>query len=308
MEHFKLNLESNFKFDDIVVALGNFDGFHKGHQKLISELNNVKLKKGYKSAVFLFENHTKDLIFHQNTSRMMSFADKLIKLEDFKIDYVFSIEFSEKIKNFSPKEFLDFLTINLNIKHIVVGKDYRFSKNREGNTDFIKSYMKENGFSCTIVDKLSYNNIEISSTKIIEYIKSGKIELANDLLGDDFSIKGKVIHGFQRGRNLGYPTANLEISFNYVMVKEGVYFTKTIVDKNEYFSFSSVGHNPTFDNKKSTIESHIFDFHEDIYGKDIELCFLKRLRDNIKFNSIEELIEQLKKDEIKCRELINEYK
>ena len=86
MEHFKLNLESNFKFDDIVIALGNFDGFHKGHQKLISELNNVKLKKGYKSAVFLFENHTKDLIFHQNTSRMMSFADKLIKLEDFKID------------------------------------------------------------------------------------------------------------------------------------------------------------------------------------------------------------------------------
>ena len=190
----------------------------------------------------------------------------------------------------------------------MVGKDYRFSKNREGNTDFIKSYMKEKGLSCTIVDKLSYNNIEISSTKIIEYIKSGKIELANDLLGYNFSIKGKVTQGFQRGRNLGYPTANLEISFNYVIVKEGVYFTKTIVDGKEYFSFSSVGHNPTFDNKKSTIESHIFDFHEDIYRKDIELCFLKRLRDNIKFNSVEELIEQLKKDEIRCRELIKNIK
>lgn len=308
MEHFKLNLESDFKFDDIVVALGNFDGFHRGHQKLISELNNVKLEKGYKSAVFLFENHTKDLIFHQNASRIMSFEDKLNKLESFKIDYVFSIEFSERIKNLSPKEFLDFLTINLNIKHIVVGEDYKFSKNREGNTDFIRSYMKEKCLSCTIIDKLRYNNIEISSTKIIEYIKSGKIELANDLLGYNFSIKGKVTQGFQRGRNLGYPTANLEISFNYVMVKEGVYFTKTIVDKNEYFSFSSVGHNPTFDNKKSTIESHIFDFHEDIYRKDIELCFLKRLRDNIKFNSVEELIEQLKKDEIRCRELIKNIK
>lgn len=308
MEHFKLNLESDFKFDDIVVALGNFDGFHLGHQKLITELNNVKLKKGYKSAVFLFESHTKDLIFHQNSSRIMSFEDKLNKLDSFKIDYVFSIEFSEKIKNLSPKEFLDFLTNKLNIKHIVVGKDYRFSKNREGNTDFIKSYMKEKGLSCTIIDKLNYDNIEISSTKIIEYIKSGKIELANDLLGDCFSIKGKVTHGFQRGRNLGYPTANLEISFNYVMVKEGVYFTKTIVDGKGYFSFSSVGHNPTFDNKKSTIESHIFDFDEDIYGKDIELCFLERLRDNIKFNSVEELIEQLKKDEIRCRELIKNIK
>lgn len=308
MEHFKLNLESDFKFDDIVVALGNFDGFHLGHQKLITELNNVKLKKGYKSAVFLFESHTKDLIFHQNSSRIMSFEDKLNKLDSFKIDYVFSIEFSEKIKNLSPKEFLDFLTNKLNIKHIVVGKDYRFSKNRKGNTDFIKSYMKEKGLSCTIIDKLNYDNIEISSTKIIEYIKSGKIELANDLLGDCFSIKGKVTHGFQRGRNLGYPTANLEISFNYVMVKEGVYFTKTIVDGKGYFSFSSVGHNPTFDNKKSTIESHIFDFDEDIYGKNIELCFLERLRDNIKFNSVEELIEQLEKDEIKCRELIKNIK
>ena len=308
MEHFKLNLESNFKFDDIVVALGNFDGFHLGHQKLITELNNVKLKKGYKSAVFLFESHTKDLIFHQNSSRIMSFEDKLNKLDSFKIDYVFSIEFSEKIKNLTPNEFLDFLINKLNVKHIIVGKDYRFSKNREGNTDFIKSYMKDKGLSCTIIDKLSYDNIEISSTKIIEYIKSGKIELANDLLGDYFSIKGKVTHGFQRGRNLGYPTANLDISFNYVMIKEGVYFTKTIVDGKEYFSFSSVGHNPTFDNKKSTIESHIFDFHEDIYGKDIELCFLKRLRDNIKFNSVEELIEQLKKDEIRCRELIKNIK
>lgn len=308
MEHFKLNLESNFKFDDIVVALGNFDGFHLGHQKLITELNNVKLKKDYKSAVFLFESHTKDLIFHQNSSRIMSFEDKLKKLESFKIDYVFSIEFSEKIKNLTPKEFLDFLTINLNIKHIVVGKDYRFSKNREGNTDFIKSYMEEKCLSCTIVDKLNYDDIEISSTKIIEYIKSGKIELANDLLGYNFSIKGKVTHGFQRGRNLGYPTANIEMSFNYVMVKEGVYFTKTIVDGKGYFSFSSVGYNPTFDNKKSTIESHIFNFYEDIYGKNIELCFLKRLRDNIKFNSINELIEQLKKDEIKCRELIKNIK
>ena len=238
----------------------------------------------------------------------MSFEDKLNKLESFKIDYVFSIEFSEKIKNLSPKEFLDFLTINLNIKHIVVGKDYRFSKNRQGDTNFIKSYMKEKSLSCTIVDKLNYGDIEISSTKIIEYIKSGKIELANDLLGDNFSIKGKITHGFQRGRNLGYPTANLEISFNYVMVKEGVYFTKTIVDKKGYFSFSSVGHNPTFDNKKSTIESHIFDFDKDIYGKDIELCFLERLRDNIKFNSVEELIDQLKKDEIRCRELIKNIK
>lgn len=308
MEHFKLNLESNFKFDDIVVALGNFDGFHLGHQKLISELNNIKLLKGYKSAVFLFESHTKDLIFHQNLSRIMSFEDKLKKLESFKIDYVFSIEFSEKIKNLTPKEFLDFLTINLNIKHIVVGKDYRFSKNREGNTDFIKSYMEEKCLSCTIVDKLNYDDIEISSTKIIEYIKSGKIKLANDLLGYNFSIKGKVSHGFQRGRNLGYPTANLEISFNYVMVKEGVYFTKTIVDEKEYFSFSSVGFNPTFDNKKCTIESHIFDFDEDIYGKNIELCFLERLRDNIKFNSVKELIEQLKKDEIRCRELIKNIK
>ena len=141
-------------------------------------------------------------------------------------------------------------------------------------------------------------------TKISEYIRNGNVELVKDLLGNFYSIKGKVVSGFQRGRNLGFPTANLDISFNYVIPKEGVYFTKTIVDEKELYSFSSIGYNPTFDNKKSTIESHIFDFDEDIYGKDIELCFLKRLRDNIKFNSVDELIEQLKKDEIRCRELI----
>ena len=220
----------------------------------------------------------------------------------------YEMDYFRKTYSQTPIEFLDFLTINLNVKHIVVGKDYRFSKNREGNIDFIESYMKEKQLSCTIIEKLSYDNNEISSTKIIEYIKTGKIELANTLLGDYFSIKGKVIQGFQRGRNLGYPTANLEMSFNYVMVKEGVYLTKSIIGDKEYFSFSSVGHNPTFDNKKSSIESHIFDFNDDIYGEEIELCFLKRLRDNIKFNSIEELIDQLKKDEIECRELINEYK
>lgn len=308
MEHFKLNLESDFKFDNIVVALGNFDGFHIGHQSLISELKNIKLKKNYKSAVFLFESHTKDLIFHQNSSRIMSFEDKLKKLESFKIDYVFSIEFSKKIKNLTPLEFLEFLTENLNVKHIVVGSDYRFAKNREGNTDFIKSYMNNKNLSCTIVDKISLNNMEISSTKIIEYIRNGNVELVKDLLGNFYSIKGKVVSGFQRGRNLGFPTANLDISFNYVIPKEGVYFTKTIVDEKELYSFSSIGYNPTFDNKKSTIESHIFDFDEDIYGKDIELCFSKRLRDNIKFNSVDELIEQLKKDEIICRELIKNIK
>lgn len=308
MEHFKLNLESDFKFDNIVVALGNFDGFHIGHQSLISELKNIKLKKNYKSAVFLFESHTKDLIFHQNSSRIMSFEDKLKKLESFKIDYVFSIEFSKKIKNLTPLEFLEFLTENLNVKHIVVGSDYRFAKNREGNTDFIKSYMNNKNLSCTIVDKISLDNMEISSTKIIEYIRNGNVELVKDLLGNFYSIKGKVVSGFQRGRNLGFPTANLDISFNYVIPKEGVYFTKTIVDEKELYSFSSIGYNPTFDNKKSTIESHIFDFDEDIYGKDIELCFLKRLRDNIKFNSVDELIEQLKKDEIICRELIKNIK
>lgn len=308
MEHFKLNLESDFKFDNIVVALGNFDGFHIGHQSLISELNNIKIKKGYKTVVFLFESHTKDFIFNQSSSRIMSFYDKLKRLESFNIDYVFSIEFSEKIKNLTPLEFLEFLTENLNVKHIVVGSDYRFAKNREGNTDFIKSYMNNKNLSCTIVDKISLNNMEISSTKIIEYIRNGNVELVKDLLGNFYSIKGKVVSGFQRGRNLGFPTANLDISFNYVIPKEGVYFTKTIVDEKELYSFSSIGYNPTFDNKKSTIESHIFDFDEDIYGKDIELCFSKRLRDNIKFNSVDELIEQLKKDEIRCRELIKNIK
>lgn len=305
MEFIKIDLNSKFDLSDISIALGNFDGFHRGHISLIDELNRIKIQKKYKTAILLFENHSRDYIFLNDSNRLMSFDDKVKKLKELNIDYVFSIVFNEKIMGLSPEEFLDFLTKNLNVKHIIVGEDYRFSKKKMGNSAFISHYMKEKGLSSSIIDKVDFDGEKISSRDIINLIENGNVKYANELLGYTYSLKGIVRKGYQRGRKMGYPTANIECTFKYVIPKDGVYFTKTKIDNVEYFSFTSVGHNPTFENQDRTIETHIFDFSRDIYGCEIEVFFFEKIRENSKFKSLEDLIEQIKKDRIKCDELIS---
>lgn len=307
MECIKIDLNSKTYIKNVAIALGNFDGFHIGHRELINELNRVKKEKKFNTALLLFDIHSKDFIENTNSKRLMSFNDKLEILDKMNIDYVFKINFDDKFKNLLPDEFLDFLTKNINVKHIVVGDDYRFSKDKYGNAEFIYSYMKKKNLTVSILNNVDYNGEKISSTNIISYISLGKIELANKFLGRYYSIKGTVKSGFRRGRTMGFPTANLFLSYNYIVPKEGVYFTKTLYKNKEYFSFTSIGNNPTFQNKNFTIETHIFDFDKDIYDENIEVFFIKKIRDNIKFNSIEELIEKLKDDKKYCKELIKTF-
>lgn len=303
MKNYNVDLKTKLEIDPVVIALGNFDGFHKGHIELIKELEIVKEKSNYKTSVLLFKNHSRDYNQINKNPRLMSFKDKVKKLESLNVDYCFEMEFNEEIKNTSPIEFLNFLVKNINVKYVVVGEDYSFGKSRLGDSNLIIDYMKENGLSTSIIKKVESNYEKISSSKIISLIEKGLIKNANELLGYIYSIKGVVKGGFQRGRELGYPTANLEMSFNYP-IADGVYFTKTRVLDEDFFSFTSVGNNPTFENKKRTVETHLFDFNRDIYEMEIEIFFFEKIRDNEKFESVEKLVEQINKDKIKCIELI----
>lgn len=303
MEIIKISLNSNFNLDNISIALGNFDGFHRGHFSLIEALDKVKETEKLKKSILIFENHSRDFLSSNENSRLMSFDDKIEILKKCKLDYVFVIEFDERIKNLTSTEFLDFLTEKLNVKHIVVGEDYKFSKNREGNSGFIFEYMSSKNFSSTIVRIDNFNGKKISSTDIISMIKSGDVKTGNILLNRTYSIKGIVKRGYQRGRQMGFPTANVVCNFNYVIPKDGVYFTKTKIRGIEYFSFTSIGYNPTFDNKDFTVETHIFDFSQNIYHEEIEVFFIEKIRENEKFENIHELVEQIKKDKLKCEEL-----
>lgn len=307
MKHIRINLNTKLDIKNIAIALGNFDGFHLGHMELINELLMIKKLKKFNTAVLLFASHSKDFIMNIDSKRLTSFNDKLKILEKLGIDYVFSINFDENFKNLSAIDFLNFLTTNINVSHIVVGEDYKFAKEREGNSKLIYNYMKNKSLSSSTVKSVLYNGKKISSTDIISFISSGDIELANKFLKRFYSIKGIVSKGYRRGRCMNFPTANLSPLYNYVIPKDGVYFTKTIYENNEYFSFSSIGNNPTFNNENSTIETHIFDFNKNIYDREIEVFFIKKIRDNIKFNSVFELCNQLKKDKEFCYDLIEKY-
>lgn len=306
MEYLKINLEYKSSKDNIVIALGNFDGMHLGHRKLIDELNSVKLKRNLKTAVLLFENHSKNVVLKKEFPRIMSFSDKIDTLTELSIDYIFSIEFDDKFRNLTSKEFLEFLTDNLRVSHIVVGEDYTFGVDR-GKVNVISNFTDNNGISLSIVPSLKYDGYKISSRNIIKDIENGNLKPVNFLLGRYYSLKGNVESGFRRGHKLGYPTANLKLSFNYVIPKDGVYFTKTKYRNKYYFSFTSVGNNPTFNNKNVSIETHIFDFDKEIYDEEIEIFFIERFRDNEKFDSVEKLKEQLSLDREKCNELIKTY-
>lgn len=307
MKHIRINLNTKLNIKNIAIALGNFDGFHIGHIKLINELQRFKNLKKFNTAVLLFRVHSKNFIMNNNFKRLTSFDDKISILEKLDIDYVFSIDFDEILKNLSWIDFLDFLTNNINVNHIVVGEDYKFAKEREGNSNLIYNYMKDKNLSSSIVKSVECEGKKISSTDIISLISLGEIDLANKFLERFYSIRGIVKEGFKRGRSMNFPTANLSLLYDYVIPKDGVYFTKTIYENKEYFSFSSIGNNPTFNNKNSTIETHIFDFNEDIYNKEIKVSFIKRIRDNIKFNSVVDLIYQLNEDKKICYDLIKKY-
>lgn len=299
---------NEFDLSPKAVSLGNFDGVHKGHQKLMKENIKISKAKNLTPSVLLFKENTKNIL-NGEREYLTSLEDKIEILKNLGIECFCLLEFSDKFKNLSPYEFIEeILYKKLNTKYVIVGDNYRFGKMAKGDIKTLKKYEEDFAYKTKVVDfELDEGKI-INSTDIRQMVREGKIEKANKDLGHPFKMQGKVIKGAQRGRLLNFPTANLKPSFKYVTAKSGVYFTKVNIDRDFYYALTDIGTNPTFENKKMKIETYIMDFSKDIYGKNISIEFLEYLRPDYKFNSPEELIGQMEKDKKTGRNLIEKYR
>lgn len=299
-----LNID-NEKFEPSVIGLGNFDGIHIGHRAIMKKVIEVAKEKNIASSVLLFKQHTNEVFPKMPPYYISSLQDKIDTLEEIGIDIAYTIDFTMEFAQLNNDEFiLDFIRDHINSRYLVCGNDYTYGKRSLGTTKELLEYEKEGEIEVYLVDNTMYDLQKASSTTIRNAISEGDFETATELLTKPYKITGKVVHGENRGaKSLGFPTANLETEFSYIIPKDGLYITQTHVDNNIYMSITSVGTNPTFTDEESIkIETYILDFEQNIYGKEIQIEFIKLLRDQIKFDSSEELIEQMKVDEKETRE------
>lgn len=290
------------------VSLGNFDGIHRGHQKLMKK--NISLSEQYDlvPSVLLFKENAKRLLLGEK-EYLTSLEDKIEILADLGIKCFCLLEFNKEFMGLSPEEFIEkILYKKLNTKYVIVGDNYTFGKNAAGDRDTLRKYEKEFDYKTCVVDFERDHGKIINSTDIRQMIRDGRVEKAKEDLGRPYKVRGSVIKGRQRGRLLNFPTANLKPSFKYVMPKFGVYFSRVDIDGKSYYALTDVGTNPTFESgDEKKIESYILDFNKNIYGKTVFIEYLDYLRPDYKFESKEALIEQMNKDKEKAYELKAKY-
>lgn len=287
------------QFNNTAVTIGNFDGMHLGHMALIDKLKEYSNKKDLKSVIFSFYPHPKYVLTGIDVDHILSRDEKLFLLDSMNIDifieYPFNLEFAQT----SPKYFIEEILVKkLKCKILIIGEDYKFGNSRLGNINFIKEIANKLNIEVVIVPHYMHNNKKVSSTNIRQFISEGNILEAEKILNRNFFIKGTVIKGKQLGRTIGFPTANILPNKNKVLPPFGAYITKTIITKTNdtYESITNIGVNPTVNGKIKIVETFLFNFDGDLYGKDILVCFLKRLRDEKKFSSLDELKKQIKQD------------
>jgi len=296
MEVIKFNdlISSNVSID--TICLGSFDGFHLGHQQLIHQALSISTGD---TAVVLFSNHPSKFV-SKPVSELMDLDDKIRMCNKLRIEYVIVIETDEEFFSLIPEEFIDKYLKLINPKHVVVGEDFRFGKYGKGNSETLKNF-----FDVLTVDLLEKDGLKISSTSIREYLKEGRIEEANELLGYHFEIKGKVEEGLHNGTTLGFPTANISFKNNLQLINNGVFAAISYVNGIPYKSMVNIGIHPSIDKLDTPIiESHLIDYSGNLYGKTIYIEFIKRIRDEKKFANIDELKNQLSLDIVEVKKLL----
>ena len=284
--------------DELCLTIGNFDGLHLGHQELI---NKTKKYRPLKSAVLTFYPHPFTVLKGLRPYRQLAPIKKKEELiEGFGVDYLFIVKFNMAIANMHKEEFMQNL-LNLGAKHIVCGHDFTFAFKAEGSKSDLLKY-----FEVTEIGKYQIDNVRVSTTYIKELLSIGDIDKANLMLNRKYSIKGIVIGGKKLGNTIGFPTANLDYG-NYFLPKNGVYAVYArVLDKN-YLGMVNIGYNPTVEySEEIKVEVNLYNFDADIYGKEIEIAFLERIRPERKFNGIEDLKNQLESDRVKIKKLYPE--
>ncbi|MCF7926007.1 MAG: bifunctional riboflavin kinase/FAD synthetase [Candidatus Izimaplasma sp.] len=278
---------------DSIAAIGFFDGVHKAHQKLLNETIDIARTLNKEAAVITFDIHPKSVLFDLDYHYITPLKQKLAILKSFNFDTIYIIEFTKKIANMDPKRFIN--TYLNDIHTLVCGFDFKFGARASGT---VKTLKDAKLFDLKVIEEIRFDGYKIGSTHLRDLINAGHVAEIKPILGRYYAIKGEVIHGEKKGRMIGYPTANIDYD-NYIVPKKGVYATYTIVDGKKYQSMSSIGHNPTLNCQVDlSVESNIFEFDEEIYGETVEIQFVKRLRDELKFDTVDDLIETIDQDKV----------
>lgn len=290
------NTDSIQSFDNY-IALGSFDGLHLGHLSLIQKTKDEADKNNGKSMIYTFKNHPRFLINKESSPKLlMNNEEKVQILNAYGVDIVYFQEFNDEFMKINPEEFIKMLVEKFNAKGIIVGFNYKFGYKNSGDIELLRRLQKKYNYELYVMEPCAYKNEVISSTRIRKAIEEGNVEGAYKMLDRPYSLKGTVTHGKQIGRTIGFPTANLSYDEKFILPADGVYYTNIKVNNKLYKGITSIGYNPTVGGKVLTIETYILNFSEDIYEKYIEVNFIKKIRENIKFNGIDELKDQLEKD------------
>jgi riboflavin kinase/FMN adenylyltransferase len=291
-----------------VVTIGTFDGIHLGHQKILSRLIKSSKNKDLNSVVLTFFPHPRIILNKYNEVKMIDTLDeKIIHLNEIGIDSLVIHPFDKNFSLLSANQFIkDFLVDKLKIKHIIIGYDHRFGKGREASVTDLKNYADDYDFTVEEIKAQEIEKITVSSTKIRNSINQGDIKTTEKYLGRSFNLTGKIVKGDGLGKKINYPTANIFIEETYKIIpKDGVYLVETIIEDKLFNGMMNIGYRPTIGTNVKSIEVHLFNFNEDIYGKVISIKMISKIRDEKKFSSIQALKEQLVKDENYCLKLIN---
>jgi riboflavin kinase / FMN adenylyltransferase len=293
----------SFKKDDfppMVLALGYFDGIHKGHQRVIKTAVQSAGDQHLHSAVMTFDPHPSVVLGHKHKHIhfITPLEDKKEIISSLGVDYLFVVRFTSEFAGLLPQEFVDQYIINLNVRQVVAGFDYSYGRMGKGTMETLPFHSRER-FTSITVPKLTEEEDKISSTLIRNHLKEGDVSKVIKLLDRPYRMKGTVIHGEKRGRKIGFPTANIELAHPYLIPKNGVYAVRMKINNKWCDGVCNVGFKPTFKNPDEyslSIEVHLFDFHSSIYGEEVYIEWYKRIRDEQKFSGIEELISQIQRD------------
>ena len=306
IDQFPLDIKS-------VLTLGTFDGVHKGHKYVLKRMNEIAKKEGGESVLLTFYPHPRHVLQpeDQKLKLLNAIEEKIKELENSGIQHFVIHEFTKDFSRTKSVNFIRDLLVNkLKMKHMVVGYVHHFGRNREGSYDELLELSELYNFKLEQIPPQDEGEVTVSSTKIRKLLSAGNIEKANTYLGYNYPINGVVVKGNKIGRRLTYPTANILIENKWKLLPgDGVYVVEVILENKQYFGMLNIGKKPTLDEGKHSVEVHIFDFSADVYDFEIKVEFIKRIRDEKQFNSLEDLQSQLKIDENNCRKylaIINE--
>jgi riboflavin kinase/FMN adenylyltransferase len=291
-----------------ILTLGTFDGVHIGHKKILQKLTQNTPNEDYESVVLTFFPHPRMVLQEDSNIKLLNtIKEKQDLLEEIGIENLVIHPFDETFSQLTAEEFVKTVLVEkFHVQKIIIGHDHRFGRNRTANIDHLIDFGKQYGFDVSQISVQELNEISVSSTKIRNAILDGNIQLANDYLGYSYFITGTVITGKQLGRTIGFPTANIKIEENYKLIPQnGVYLVQASINSQLINGMMNIGTNPTVGAQEKSIEIHFLDFDADIYNQELKVSILQRIRDEKKFNSLQDLQEQLQKDKVIAKEYFN---